>query len=699
MRRIFPLLSVALLSPAAAHAGDSRLGPLDVLKAGYPRAFFFRSSESSAANEEVTYEQWDAAFSRLDGIMGKALDEEVPGRMKRNPEFFTRFKKEHPEQAVLLHCNGNGTDPRFESSEYFAGHFLYYNGATISGDVPAEEGDTVIPVSDTSLFYLSAGRYKNANEELCMTRLGSDGKPDWNYAEQVKLSDIDEKGGTIKVQRGFMNTTPLEFKANQAYVAAHATRGPWGKESHLIWVFNYATTCPRDKNGKTCADVQLEKLKNWFAPDGVLGALDGLEFDASPWTKAGGRGRANVNRGADCDGDGVADYGMKDGVNVFGLGVFDMHKRLREAFGDDRLIMADGQSGGNSQRSFGLLNGIESEGWPILSDTEIVDWSGGLNRHFYWRDHAREPKLNYINHKFGVNDKDEGKKASPVHIARLVMAVAQMVDAAVTYSTQPRRAENELVGVWDELVKGAEKEKHWLGMPKGAPVRLGLQTPDLLKGAGAQVAPEFVSKWSGEGVSIAKSADGKALQLSSKGAPDAQMKAVFHGLQIPEGDLLISCTLSADPWTGYPTAVPRVVWLGCQSGGGELVSADLPKHGMCVRGEQEAPLDAERTSASFRYEDKMKIGKETHPAYSVHPPYSSRVGGGYVWWEKDVVVPTSAPTLQFLTGLSDQKGNSDGVVFRVIVRADGKDETAFEEWQKEAKWIARTVDLGKWAGK
>ncbi len=51
-------------------------------------------------------------FLWLDGIMGKTLDEEVPGTQSPNIPFFTRFKQAHPKQAVLLHLNGNSRDPR-----------------------------------------------------------------------------------------------------------------------------------------------------------------------------------------------------------------------------------------------------------------------------------------------------------------------------------------------------------------------------------------------------------------------------------------------------------------------------------------------------------------------------------------------------------------------------------------------------------
>jgi len=52
------------------------------------RAFFFRHSEMVGPQIKAgrqTYEAWAASFSRLSGIMGKRLDEEVPGRSATGP--------------------------------------------------------------------------------------------------------------------------------------------------------------------------------------------------------------------------------------------------------------------------------------------------------------------------------------------------------------------------------------------------------------------------------------------------------------------------------------------------------------------------------------------------------------------------------------------------------------------------------------
>ena len=120
-----------LLALATVSAGP-RLESLDLMQDEWPRAFFFRVAEGMSANPRVAYEGWDSQMGRLQGIMGKCLDEEIPGRSLRNVPNFTRFKADHPRQAVLLHYNGNARDPRDGMEGFFAGHWIYYNGTPLT---------------------------------------------------------------------------------------------------------------------------------------------------------------------------------------------------------------------------------------------------------------------------------------------------------------------------------------------------------------------------------------------------------------------------------------------------------------------------------------------------------------------------------------------------------------------------------------
>jgi len=668
------------------------LSNLEIFQKDPPVAFFFRQSETQAASGETSYEQWEKNFVPLNGIMGKALDEEVPhGKAK---DFFNRYKQTHPEKAALLHYNGNGRDPRFETKPFFAGHWLYYNGCKITQNAPAENGQSVLHVEDTSLFKTNMGRFQNKNEDLGVCLIGADGKLDWSHAEQVELVSLNAEKRTLTVKRGSFGTTPIACPAGKSYVAAHVTRGPWGEGANLLWLYNHATCCPKDTQGRTCNDVALADLKRWLTDGGPLASFDGLEFDAAPFRK--GPEEISRERAIDIDADGKADNGWVNGVNVFGIGIHEYHARLREILGDNRLIMADGGTP-YSQRSFDVLNGIESEGWPVLSDYEIVDWSGGINRQFYWRDNARKPVLNYINHKF----REKGDKAgheTPTRISRLVLAVAMLTDSAVTYSSVPPAQEGRGFPIWDELIMGAENKPNWLGKPKGETMRLGLNTPDLLQGAGAAVTPEFVKRWASADSTIAAAEGGKALKIAGKSPKQREMTATFTNFAIPKGELLVYCTVQGEPWTGYPAATPRLVWVSCE-GAGQLITEDLPRAGAAVRGQAEAPLEQQqKTGANIEYRSRLLIGKEGHECYAVHPPQNHAQGPGYIYWERDVVVPQAPCSLSFLTGLNDTKGNSDGVAFSVEVRTGGETKKVFDFLEKKMEWKAQSVELAPWAG-
>jgi len=144
--------------------------------------------------------------------------------------------------------------------------------------------------------------------------------------------------------------------------------------------------------------------------------------------------------------------------------------------------MADGMSGAH-QRGFGILNGIESEGWPTLTDPAIDDWSGGLNRHLFWGSRARAPVLSYVNHKFR---RDDEPVAVPASTVRLVMAAAVLTDSWITWSDLPGEIGAEFP-VWDELIKGKEKAPGWLGRPLSPPRRLAREAPPLPTAAGFPV--------------------------------------------------------------------------------------------------------------------------------------------------------------------------------------------------------------------
>jgi len=670
---------------------------LRVLQEAYPRAFFFRASEGVAANPRVPYHRWDACFSRLMGIEGKVLDEEVPGRSIRNIDFFTRFKRQHPEQLVLLHYNGNARDPRYQLDEFFAGHFLYFNGAKILQDVPAEEGQTEIKVDNPALFRTGIGRYQSSNDDVGLCELDAHGKPNWHSSEQVQLLSVDPARKVIVVKRGCYGTEPRAFEANQAYAAAHVTEGPWGRQSNMLWFYNYSTVCPRDNHGHTCNDVHCEELARRFLPGGELEAFDGLEFDVLQHSC----GRRRGTMGVDSNADGQIDGGVIDGLNQYGIGVVEFCRKLRQKLGPKRLILADGMSLGN-QRAFGILNGIESEGWPHLSDWEIRDWSGGLNRHFFRSQNAHAPVFNYVNHKFTTAGDTPGSRKVPevpFKIHRLVFAAAMFTDSAVCYSFTPPKAADELVGIWDEFREGTKNDLGWLGQPLGPAVRMAERQPDLLEGRGDPIRPELAERFVGEGIAFALDSNGLNVSTDDDGADSLRFR--LRGVPCDGPDLFVSVTAEGKPLRGYPREIARLTWVGIAPPEGKLTRPELPRTGMCLRGGDETEIVPE-SGAAVRWMPNRNLGGTEHDCYMVHPPSRDKVG--YTFWESEVEVPENG-CLEFFTGMGQKSPQrSDGVVFRVLVAevrhgATPEYKQVFEHSQKAFEWVPHRVSLADRSGR
>jgi len=624
------------------------------------------------------------------GIQGKVLDEEVPKTSANNIELFTRFKKRHPEQMVLLHYNGRARDPRHEGDRFFAGHWLYRSWTGVLPDVPAEEGETGIRVEHPENFRVGVGYYGHTDktDELVICAVGPDGKPNFHESEQVRVVSVDSARKTVRVERGYLFSEPRAFKGGRAMVARHIFQGPCGRYSNLMWNYNFSTRSPRDAQGRSCADVLLASLLEKLRPGGPLETFDGVQFDVL---------MHEMDREADCDGDGRADNGVIDGVNTFGIGTIEFCRRLRAGLGESKLILADGFIFRN-QRAFGILNGIESEGWPSHTDPEVHDWSGGMNRHAFWAQNGRTPILNYMRHGFVGPD---GHIDVPFSRHRLVFAAALFTDSALTSSYNPPREKGEVFGIYDEFVKGAENELGWLGRPPGPARRLAVQTPDLLKGAGSPPGVLLRRRFSGEdGVSFAIE-DG-AVRVQTKNSKADALRFSLTAVPCNGPDLFVSVTMRGAAMARYPKEMARMAKVYVPTSDRQLVRTDdLPRTGMCIRGQQEAPADPQ-IFASVKWRSRAVLAGVRRAAYLVHPPGTKYAG--YTFWERDVNVPEDG-RLVFYTGMGERApGRSDGVTFRVSVAEWhdgelGECEQVFEHSQVASEWVRHDVPLARWAGK
>lgn len=515
-----------------------------LLKAGYPRAFFFRRSENMIV---AGYDNWEKTFKRLGGIMGKTQNEELVNRKISLP-FFQKFKERNPSQAVFLHYNGNARDP-LDGEIFFQGHWLYYEGTPLLESISDKSGQLTIKVKDASVFKLKTGRNKNKNDDLAICGTNADGSLNWNYAEQLVLTDADYTNNTITVKRGQYGSRPLMFAAGKSVVSPHISEGPWGEANNLLWLYNHSSACPKDPKGRTCDDILIEDIASKFKPGGELFLFDGVEFDVL-WNELKNENNESARK-VDVDADGRGDNGILKGINVYSVGVFNFCKNLRSAMGTDKIIMADGMTA-MFQRGAGYLNGIESEGWPHLKDPEVNDWSGGWNRHLFWNENSFQPAFNYINFKYAQNI-----TPPPVGRQRLGWAVSQMLDANITSGgyVLDKPVDGISLAIIDEFVAGVKQKKYWLGYPKGHTVRLALQQPDLLKNKGVQPDEKFLKNFAGEDLAVKTQGNTIALNTSKQG----NMKFAIENIPADGPDLMISLKIKCDPRKGYPANMPRLL--------------------------------------------------------------------------------------------------------------------------------------------
>ncbi|MCW0483933.1 hypothetical protein [Gaoshiqia sediminis] len=530
---------------------SSQLSQLRILRNDQnPIVYFFRDSEQIGRQSSTTWEEWYPAYSSLMGVEGKALPEEVTtGDFGQVRKYFNSLKGLHPEQAVILHICGRARDPQFETDPFFAGHWLYYEGAVIEKDLPAEEGITEIRVSDISLFKNYIGNKKEKRiEDIGLCRFDANGKPDWNYSEQIRLIEVDYLKGTIKVERGCYGTSPKAFKAGSSYAASHVYEGPGGAVSNnLRWYYNHATVSPRDKNGKQASDVFAEQLAGWFTKGGLLEKFDGLEFDVLHHVPV-----PNVSdgRGLDYDADGHPDGGLLNGYPSYGIGAINFLRKLRKLMGDDKLIMADNDRWFH-QRSVGILNGIEHEKFPTGGDdAAFEDWGGGINRLMFWNVNSRKPVFNYIK-----------SKPSDERIAdiRLAFAAAVICDAGISMTIPSGRKElgNEIF-IWDELRKGQENKLGWLGKGLGPAKRLATESINLLEGV------DLKEKIKSANCLI--DFDGGTMKLNRKSSDLGFMYFRIGDFGCKGKDLFVSATVKADPMINYPMEFARVMYVDAAGG-------------------------------------------------------------------------------------------------------------------------------------
>jgi hypothetical protein len=559
----------ACFSLAEDSTGGS-LGKRTFFEAGFPRLVWFRNLEIEAFKNKPL-ESPESYFNIYNATVAKAFDEEKYGLSRFALPYYRLLKQRNPEFLMILHYNGASRDPR-DGSEIFPGHWLHRAGCRIESDVPAEQGISEIRVGNPGLFSMEVGKKMKLPDNMTICALHEDGTPNWLTTEYVQLAGIDMANKTIRIRRGFLNSIPKEWKSGEAYIAPVGSHGRWtipGDKNEPLntWRYNFSLDAPRDAQGRTLADVLADDLAAKLGPGGPGDFFDGVTFDVMPFLLSdrdadpddrneGFKNLFGYYDHWDTDGDGKPDMARKDGVDRFASGVSQFQHRLREKLGPDKLIMMD-----SGRRANHVLNGVEAEGWPIYTDLELNEWSGGINEHRFWAERGVKPQMRYI-HRYGMPpDLGQGGKISRDYPrARLIMAAAQLLGNALVTQHNPPAEPGELFGCFDELKKGNERVFNWLGRPLEEPRQLVRDSKDMLNGAGVKMTEDFIARFSAGDTEIIT--ENQELTLRPKTSSVRSLAVQLKDIPVSDsGDVLISLRVKADPMRGMEDDVARIFTL------------------------------------------------------------------------------------------------------------------------------------------
>lgn len=522
---------------ASAVGDGSSLSGLEILRNEFPKTLLFRVVERV---NDVSYEEWAKEMLPYGGFIGKAQNEIIPGR-RMLAAWYTRFKKENPGKMGLIHFLLGSRNIESFDGRYSAPHWIHYAGTKGLSDVAGSKQATSIRVEDAARL----ARFASAKPTISICDLGGDGEPDWTACETAELVEARRGSDRIVVERGTYGSPLKSFRAGRTYVAVRAWSDSHKKQSGTtrLWNYNFSSNAPTDASGLTAGEVLARELGSKFAPGGELFPLDGIAFDVF-----GSAPPRRLGNGADLNGDGEPDS-EQQAREAYSLGVYRFATLLREALGPDKIIIGEGW-GERHQHNFGILNGMESEGWPRgHADLTMFDWSGGINRHFFWLANAYpKNRFNYFTYKYRIKKVFRGV---PFSINRLFMAGAQFADAAVSQA-HIARSRSEAAGLdftfLDEAVKGVDDKPRWLGQPTSAPIRLAKRSPDLLSNRPDEDrAPVAVAGTAG-------ARDGKDSRFQSNSS-----RVVFRlpKVRIGDGDLTVFMTVRGEPRQGRPAGEGR----------------------------------------------------------------------------------------------------------------------------------------------
>jgi hypothetical protein len=393
------------------------------------KQLYFRYTEGSLRN--MPEAAWLKRWSRFDGIVLKAYAEEGAPFTQKQRDTLKLYKQTYPEKALLLHFNGRARDPLFQPIPGSARDFLYFSGTRNKSKISANETISKIYVEQAGVFRRTRSLPEGVFDDIVLVKVNSDKSLDWNQYEHAKLIEVNFENRFIRVKRDITNIGRVGGEQGEFHVAMHAAKGPFfAANKQRLWEYNWfaATDTVESKN------TLQTSLVNFLSAELLTNNqyFDGVSIDVLTETRVSKVfGYSTL---LDLDQDGIGDKSSSEFDSLHSLSIYQFLEKLRLQLSNKKLIIADGAA--TNQRAVGLLNGIESEGWPNFRDPELKQWSSGLNRQRYWNTFGQQPHFSYF--KLAHYLDAQNKKIMPSKNARrLAVAAAMLTGAAISPAHRP----------------------------------------------------------------------------------------------------------------------------------------------------------------------------------------------------------------------------------------------------------------------
>ncbi|BDS06299.1 hypothetical protein NT6N_13390 [Oceaniferula spumae] len=523
----FLLTSLLFLSPCTQ--GAESLEKKVLFSGEFPQMIAFRGEMIGPIHR--SYETWSKDIEGHSAVIRKFWNEEIDIK-PQSVDWAQRYMKEHPDVSFIWHLNAEARvahDKPQVLKRYFPGHWALHRGVFIKKPVPAET--TEFTVSDIKVFsergFYDRKTDTSTPQDLVIVARKRDGSLDWTKCEYASIVSVDKKGGQITVKRGNYASKALDYGDAGIYIAP-IVGSVWG--NNRLWFYNHSTTCPKDDNGKVASDHFVEEILAKVDPEkGDLKGFSGIAFDVMYWVAR--------MKNMDVNNDGIADgEGIVDGKHVWRDGMIDWLTSLREKVGPEFVLVSD-SSGIKHQRAVGVLNGMESEGFPFHHDA-FRSFSTPLNHFSYWKKFGEKK---YPFNFSAVKYKEKADLPKATQYSRFAIGASVCADIFATrYMVEDKKRFTPI----DELTAGVRNEPKWLGKALGPMIRVEDSAPDLFDGAA--FTKEFLSKVEVKDGSYTVDDKG-VLRLNGNGKKSTDpIVLTIKDIPRPSGDIVVSCDVKSE---------------------------------------------------------------------------------------------------------------------------------------------------------